>query len=32
MKKYNKCFQWSITFGLHYDKIKQKEFEKKLAY
>ena len=32
MKKYNKCFQWSITFGLNYDKIKQKEFEKKLAY
>ena len=29
-KKDNKCFQWSITSGLNYNKINKKIFEKKI--
>ena len=27
-EKYNKCFQWAIISGLHYNKIKEKELKK----
>ena len=31
-KKDNKCFQWSITSGLNYNKIKQKKLKKVLKF